>query len=285
MDSIQEDQLVPVRLGAILRMIRKQQKKGVMKIVRDCFDSDSNAVSRVPFKGKVEKIHHTNWSGYELGTRMPTDESLENLIEVINIFMTVIFQKETPGLKDVLRDMHYKDHLISSLGGVLPLRYIGAMVLANFLHDPKEIETDPVPDHYYINDQTPTNYFNELIYDWEANRTDDPNHNFRVQFAKFLLQENEFNNRKTVGQDKSISDAEKYFSESDNRQASHKDSTWLFCAEALKDGLFFVFPGAAIDAILALSKSIQYVPASGELNIEVYTPEGNTRPLHLQTPM
>jgi hypothetical protein len=267
-----------MRLGRILLMLRETWDMIVNSVIRRVSEAMKEDGDQGSAKSRM--IAPATFSSYELGTRTPSEESLSDLKKII---VTLLhnppfihpgfpYSRDSLGILEPYIDhVHVQERALRALEDYLPLQYIGAMVLAVFLHDPAEIQTtQPFPDDYFTRDDNlPISY---LLYEWLDPRL---KLDFRVNFAQSLLFESFISKR--IAGTLSIMEAEKYFRTADIKDTSGYSNSKRFCAAVFGEGLYFTNKAPAIEAIMSLSQKIQYLTETGQLLITVYTSTGGTR--------
>ncbi len=170
------------------------------------------------------------------------------------------------------------EQFLRHLESFYPLRYLGTKVLAHaLLDDPYSLAKEPYPPEYFVAEDIGDKheFLKGIFKAWVSGDAA----KFRKDFAIWLLQGSQFINKKFLGSDLPISEAEhKLQQPTGNRYPySPNQNVKHFCTEALHEDLFFEQLGAPLDAIMAFSKELTLSHDLRQLTVGVITPKGDCR--------
>ena len=199
---------VPIRLGAFLKLIRtKLNNLSIAKTVAYEFKTDR------PQNKAVKDMSIATWSSYELGTRVPTNETITKLIDIIIAFYYELFQDvQERGLCDYLHFLYNEEQFLSALRNIIPIRHIGSCILRDFFAN---FCSDTFKEHLCIEEDADLaklnsisnedQNFSKLLDSWNSFMFAD---NFRTYFAAWLTKDNSFIDKSFISKKTSIMETE-----------------------------------------------------------------------------
>jgi ribosomal protein L12E/L44/L45/RPP1/RPP2 len=176
-------------------------------------------------------------------------------------------------IKNMLLSFFYRERFYQTIAEHFPVRYIGASILANVLVEDLEnlVKDPPYPSSYYDNDDKEAlRIMDKPFFRWIALDNED----FRLSFAKLLLHENSFVEKRFAGPDLSVAAAEKYFRAEKVREYVPYTNRFKFASDSIFKGLYFECTGPAIDVIMAFSESVTLSTDLKEITVSYRTLKG-----------
>ena len=249
---------VPIRLGAFLKLIRtKLNNLSIAKTVAYEFKTDR------PQNKAVKDMSIATWSSYELGTRVPTNETITKLIDIIIAFYYELFQDvQERGLCDYLHFLYNEEQFLSALRNIIPIRHIGSCILRDFFAN---FCSDTFKEHLCIEEDADLaklnsisnedQNFSKLLDSWNSFMFAD---NFRTYFAAWLTKDNSFIDKSFISKKTSIMETELLSNKKKFSQYICYGNPRNFLRGANKTDLLFEYPGPAMDAIMALTSGITF---------------------------
>jgi hypothetical protein len=247
-------------------------------------------------KGKGDEtlpLSSATWSGYELGTRFPSEVVANDFIFTIGAVLPMQiwrndetsfldeYKEGTQGHRDfisALTAFYRMEQFLRQLENFYPLRHLGTKVLAYaLLDDPASLAKEPYPPEYFVAEDVGDKhvFLKNIFREWVLGDAV----TFRRDFAIWLLQGSQFINKRFLGGNLPISEVEKMLHKSTGNRYPYSPNQNIkhFCAEAMHGYLFFEHLGAPLDAIMAFGKELTLSNDLRELKVGVITPKGDCR--------